>query len=172
MGPLDIVSAKWEWETTETTTKVPVWTTPWDINAVLELSQVAQQRKQALEKYPYLKDKVTITNHGIIVQTSAWELKFGFSHTEWGQTFEAAKKPYSKKQLEVLVELFWNEPAPYLSILGLKGTCRDWNKTNNYNFYWSSSENNKNNAWGLYISNSQVNILTNFKISKNSTFSV
>lgn len=140
------------------------------VNTTLDLSPEAQKRKQALENYPKLKYKVTITNEWIVIKTSAWELKFAFSHSEWGQTFENAHKPYSKEQLEALVKLFWNKPAPYLEILGLKNTCEYWN----FNFYWSSSALvfNRDNAWGLYLHVAGVYIVNDGRGYAYSAFSI
>jgi hypothetical protein len=128
--------------------------------STIELSPLAQERQQALEEYPHLKEAVRITNSGIWVQTNAGELSFWFEHREWGVKHADANAQYTKEQLEALVELFWKEKAPYMKILGLKDTHKDCEKEYDYNIYWSSSvhQDNVNHAWGLYLNRDGVNV--------------
>ncbi len=135
--------------------------TVWKIETIVGLSPLAKERTQALKTYSHLEGKVVVDNTGITVKTSKGDLKFAFSHIEWGQTFKEAKSPYSKEQFEALIEVFWNAPAPYIDILGMKNThIGDDNKIHNYNFYWSSSEDSelKINAWGLKLTQDKVTI--------------
>jgi hypothetical protein len=130
---------------------------------ILELSPKAEEIQQAITKHN-LWESVTVDNSKVTVQIEWWTpITFAFDHTEWNTKFKNANTLYSKEQLDELVKVFGNKPAPYLEILGMKNTHEDDWKWNDYNFYWSSSPYGSLDAWGLFLSADDVGVGCNDK---------